>query len=513
MPGPTKIAIIGGGPGGYVAAIRAAQFGAKVTVIEEDKVGGTCLHRGCIPTKSLVAAVQVYEKIQKAVEFGIILEGMAHWDFLKLMERTRSVVDLQHRGIRTLFKSWDVELIEGRGRLIGPRTVEVALKDPASGFASAGSGSGGIGGPFSQSPHGPPHTMSIEVDRIILATGSKPALLPIFPFDGKSVLTSDEALNLDQIPQSLLIVGAGVSGCEFACIFKLLGTKVIMVEMLPRCLSTEDEEIAAVLERDFKKGGIELLCNRTIESMYRSQSSVLSSASGGSGGGSGECEVVARLSDGQELRTQKALITIGRTFNTQELGLEKVGVNLGPKGQILVNGYMETSVPGIYAIGDVVGPPLLAHKASKEGMIAAAHALGIADQPMDYRAIPSGIFTIPEIGSVGLTEQEALAKSFSLRIGRFHFRGLAKSHVIGEITGMVKVVSNAANDQILGVHMIGPHATDLIHEAAAAMSLGAKASDIGRMVHAHPTLSEALMEAFEDTHGQAIHLPKKTRPI
>jgi dihydrolipoamide dehydrogenase len=479
MPGLTKIAIIGGGPGGYVAAIRAAQLGAKVTVIEEDKVGGTCLHRGCIPTKSLVAAVQVYEKIQKAVEYGIVLEGKAHWDFLKLMERTRSVVDLQHRGIRTLFKSWNVELLEGRGRLVGPKTVEAKLKDGQQ--------------------------VIIDADRIILATGSRPASMPIFPFDGESVLTSDDALNLDQIPQSLLIVGAGVSGCEFACIFKLLGTRVIMVEMLPRYLSTEDEEIAAVLEREFKKGGIELLCDRRIESMHKTRSSSAS-------GGSGEGEVVARLSDGQELRAQKALITIGRTFNTQDLGLERVGVNLGPKGQILVNGYMETSVPGIYAIGDVVGPPMLAHKASKGGIIAAGHALGIADQPMDYRVIPSGIFTIPEIGSVGLTEQEALAKGFSLRVGRFHFRGLAKSHVIGEITGMIKVVSDAPSDRILGVHIIGPHATDLIHEAATAMSLGAKAVDIGRMMHAHPTLSEALMEAFEDTHGQAIHVPQKTRP-
>jgi len=467
----TKVAIIGGGPGGYVAAIRAAQLGAKVTVIESDKVGGTCLHRGCIPTKSLVAAVQVYEKIQKAGEYGIVLKGQAHWDFPKLMERTRSVVDLQHRGIRTLFKSWGVELLEGRGRLVGPKTVEVELKDGQQ--------------------------VILEADRIILATGSRPALLPIFPFDGESVLNSDDALNLDQIPQNLLIVGAGVSGCEFACIFKLLGVKVIMVEVLPRCLSTEDEEIAAVLEREFKKGGIELLCNQRIDAMHRAENG----------------QVVARLSNGQELQAQKALITIGRAFNTQGLGLETVGVNLGPKGQILVNGYMETNITGIYAIGDVVGPPMLAHKASKEGIIAAGHALGIADQPMDYRVIPSGIFTIPEIGSVGLTEQQAIANGFSLRIGRFHFRGLAKSHVIGEITGMIKVVSDATNDQILGVHIIGPHATDLVHEAAIAMSLEAKAADMGRVVYAHPTLSEALMEAFEDTHGQAIHLPKKTLPI
>ncbi len=480
-----------------MAAIRAAQLGAQVTVIEEDKVGGTCLHRGCIPTKSWVASVQVYEKIQKAGEYGIVLEGEARWDFPKLLERTRSVVDLQHRGIRNLFKSWGIELLEGRGRLISPRTVEVALKDPAPGLASAGSGRGGIGGPFSQSPHGPPHTITLEADRIILATGSGPARLPLFPFDGQAVLTSDDALVLDQIPKNLLIVGAGVSGCEFACIFRLLGTKVTMVEVLPRCLSTEDEEISAVLEREFKKTGIELLCNQRIESMQWTQNG----------------EVVARLSDGQEIRTERALVTIGRTFNTKDLGLETVGVSLGPRGQILVNEYMETHTPGVYAIGDVVGPPMLAHKASREGIIAVRHALGADPAKMDYRVIPSGIFTIPEIGSVGLTEQQALAKGHTLRIGRFHFRGLAKSHVIGEITGMIKVVSDAQNDQILGVHIIGPHATDLIHEAAVAMGLGAKAADIGQIVHAHPTLSEALMEAFEDTHGQAIHLPKKIKPI
>ncbi len=470
-----KIAIIGGGPGGYVAAIRAAQLGAQVTVIEEDKVGGTCLHRGCIPTKSFVAAVQVYEKVQKAGEYGIVLEGEARWDFPKLLERTRSVVDLQHRGIRILLKSWGVELLEGRGRLINPKTVEVALKEGK--------------------------TMGVETDKVILATGSRPALLPLFPFDGQSVLTSDDALVLDQIPKDLLIVGAGVSGCEFACIFSLLGAKVTMVEVLPRCLSTEDEEISAALEREFKKVGIGLLCNQRIESMQRVQSA------------SGEGEVVARLSDGQEIRAERALITIGRTFNTNDLGLEAVGVNLGSRGQILVNEYMETNAPGVYAIGDVVGPPMLAHKASREGIIAVRHALSTDPQRMDYRIIPSGIFTIPEIGSVGLTEQQALAKGHTLRIGRFHFRGLAKSHVIGEITGMIKVVSDTQNDVILGVHIIGPHATDLIHEAAIAMGLGAKVADIGQIVHAHPTLSEALMEAFEDTHGQAIHLPKKTKPF
>ena len=267
-----------------MAAIRAAQLGAQVTVIEEDKVGGTCLHRGCIPTKSWVASVQVYEKIQKAGEYGIVLEGEARWDFPKLLERTRSVVDLQHRGIRNLFKSWGVELLEGRGRLIDPKAVEVALKE---------------GG-----------TMRVETDQVILATGSRPALLPLFPFDGQTVLTSDDALVLDRIPQSLLIVGAGVSGCEFACIFRLLGTKVRMVEVLPRCLSTEDEEISAVLEREFKKVGIELLCNQSIESMQRTR----------------DGRVVARLSDGQEIRADRALVTIGRTFNTKDLGLEAVGV-------------------------------------------------------------------------------------------------------------------------------------------------------------------------------------------
>jgi dihydrolipoamide dehydrogenase len=480
MTNPIKIVIIGGGPGGYVAAIRAAQLGAHVTVIEQDKVGGTCLHRGCIPTKSMVAAVQVYEKVKKASEYGIVLEGEPRWDFAKLMDRTRSVVDLQHRGIRNLFKSWGVELIEGRGRLIGPRTVEVVLR----------------GG----------DKMMVQADRVIVATGSRPALLPLFPFDGEAVLTSDDALDLNKIPKSLLIVGAGVSGCEFASIFRLLGTEVTLVEMLPRSLSTEDEEIAAVLEREFKKDKISLLCNCRIDSMHRVQSSAL----GGSGGG----EVVARLSDGQEIQADQALITIGRTFNTQGLGLEEVGVRLGSKGQIQVNEYMETTVPGIYAIGDVVGPPMLAHKASREGIVAVGHVLGLGDSTkMDYSIIPAGIFTIPEIGSVGLTEQQAIAKGHSLRIGRFHFRGLAKSHVIGEITGMIKVVSDSHSDKILGVHIIGPHATDLIHEAATAMSLGAKAADIGRVVHAHPTLSEALMEAFEDTHGQAIHLPKKGRTV
>lgn len=467
-----QIVIIGGGPGGYVAALRAAQLGARVTVIEEEKIGGTCLHRGCIPTKCLVAAVQLFEKIQKAGEFGIVLEGAARWDLSRLFGRTRSVVDLQYRGLQSLFKSWGIELIEGRGRLIAPTQVEAILRDGRK--------------------------VQLEADRVIIATGSRPALLPDFPFDGEAVLTSDDVLNLSEIPKSILIVGGGVSGCEFASIFRLLGAKVTVVEVLSRCLSNEDEEIAAVLEREFKKNGIQLQYERRIDSMRRES----------------DGQVLARLSDGQEMRFDKVLVTIGRTFNTQGLGLDAVGVKLGSKGQVLVNESMQTNIPEIYAIGDVVGPPMLAHKASKEGLVAVAHALGLPGSPkMDYRVIPNGIFTIPEIGSVGLTEHQAVSKGHPLRIGRFLFRGLGKSHVIGEITGMIKVVTDARDDRILGVHIVGPHATDLIHEAALAMSLGARAADVGRLIHAHPTLSEVLQEAFEDAHGQAIHMPRKPKAI
>lgn len=460
-----RLVILGAGPGGYVAALRAAQLGAKVTVIEETEVGGTCLNRGCIPTKALIASAEAIDKINRAEEYGIEIKGEVICNLSKIIERKNKVVAIQVKGIRALFKSWGVELLEGRGKLIDEKKIEAALKD----------GTGRV----------------VEGDNIIIATGSRPARLPIFPFDGKDVITSDEALNITEIPKSILIVGAGVIGCEFAFIFRELGAEVTIVEMLSHAVATEDEEISEILERELKKRKIRLILNTKIEKVEKNS----------------EGGITAKLSDGKEVKTEKALVSIGRALNTEDIGLEKLGIEKGSKGEIRVNDRMETNVKGIYAIGDVIGGIMLAHVASTEGIVAAENIMG-HNRTIDYNIVPAGIFTMPEIGSVGLREQQAREKGIDIKIGRFQFRGLGKAHAMGEIAGMAKIIADAKTDKVLGLHIIGAHAADLVHEGAVAMKLGATASDIGATIHAHPTLSEAIMEASEALHNRAIHMPK-----
>ncbi|MEK6683012.1 MAG: dihydrolipoyl dehydrogenase [Nitrospirota bacterium] len=460
-----RLVILGAGPGGYVAALRAAQLGAKVTVIEETEVGGTCLNRGCIPTKALIASAEAIDKIKRAEEYGIEIKGEVICNLSKIIERKNKVVGIQVKGIRSLFKSWGVELLEGRGKLIDEKKIETALKD----------GTGRV----------------VEGDNIIIATGSRPARLPIFPFDGKDVITSDEALNITGIPKGILIVGAGVIGCEFAFILKEFGAEVTIVEMLSHAVATEDEEISEILERELKKRKIKLILNTKIEKVARNN----------------EGSITAALSDGKEIKVEKVLVSIGRALNTEDIGLEKLGIEKGSKGEIRVNDRMETNVKGIYAIGDVIGGIMLAHVASTEGIVAAENIMG-HNRTIDYNIVPAGIFTMPEIGSVGLREQQAREKGIDIKIGRFQFRGLGKAHAMGEIAGMAKIIADAKTDKVLGLHIIGAHAADLIHEGAVAMRLGATAADIGATIHAHPTLSEAIMEASEALHNRAIHMPK-----
>lgn len=460
-----RLVILGAGPGGYVAALRAAQLGAKVTVIEETEVGGTCLNRGCIPTKALIASAEAIDKINRAEEYGIEIKGEVICNLSKIIERKNKVVGIQVKGIRSLFKSWGVELLEGRGKLIDEKKIETALKD----------GTGRV----------------VEGDNIIIATGSRPARLPIFPFDGKDVITSDEALNITGIPKGILIVGAGVIGCEFAFILKEFGAEVTIVEMLSHAVATEDEEISEILERELKKRKIKLILNTKIEKVARNN----------------EGSITAALSDGKEIKVEKVLVSIGRALNTEDIGLEKLGIEKGSKGEIRVNDRMETNIKGIYAIGDVIGGIMLAHVASTEGIVAAENIMG-HNRTIDYNIVPAGIFTMPEIGSVGLREQQAREKGIDIKIGRFQFRGLGKAHAMGEIAGMAKIIADAKTDKVLGLHIIGAHAADLIHEGAVAMRLGATAADIGATIHAHPTLSEAIMEASEALHNRAIHMPK-----
>ncbi len=467
------IAILGAGPGGYVAAIRAAQLGARVTVVENQVLGGVCLNWGCIPSKALLAVVELGEKAKKAGEFGLKLDGPVGYDLARMVSRKNKVVENLVKGIATLFKTWGIEHLDGTGEVLDERTVRVAKRDGTE--------------------------ARVQADALVLATGSSWPNLPLFPIDGRRIITSKEALDLTEIPGSLLIIGAGVEGCEFASLYGGIGAKVMMVEMMPRILPLEDEEIAAVMDRELKKRGVAVHTGTTVEKVER-----------------GNGTLKATLRNGVSLEAEKVLVSVGRGFNSKGLGLEGVGIRLGGRGEILVNERMETNVPGIFAIGDVVGKAMLAHVASAQGKVAVDNAAG-QTREINYHVVPAGIFTLPEIGRVGLTEEQARERSQTLgqnpeaavKVGRFRYVGLGKAQAVGETTGLYKIITESQTGRIMGVHIIGAHAADLVHEAALAMQLGATASKVAEMIHAHPTLSEGLMEAAEDVDGLAIHLARK----
>jgi dihydrolipoyl dehydrogenase len=460
-----KLSIIGAGPGGYVAAIRAAQAGLQVTVIEDQEVGGACLNSGCIPTKSLIASTEMLSKARHLDTFGLENAAEIKPNLSRIIERKNRIVSTQIKGIRNLFKSWGIILKEGRGKLTSPRDVTVISKE-------------GI-------------EEKLETDKIIIATGSRPYQLPSFPFDGDKIISSDDALRLREIPKSLLIIGAGVIGCEFACIFRELGSEVTILEILTRAVSTEDAEISQLLERELKKKKIKLFTNVKAERVELQSEGVR-----------------VLLDDGKEIIAEKVLVSVGRTFNSEGIGVEDIGIMKRDRGEIIVNEKMETTVPGIYAIGDVIGGLLLAHVASREGITAVTNVMG-GNEHIDYNSVPSAIFTSPEIASVGLREHQVAEEGIPVRTGHFQFRSLGKAHTIGEIEGFVKVISDAETDRVLGVHIIGPHASELIHEAALAVRMKLKTRDIAETIHAHPTLAEVLMEAAADVHEQAIHTMKQ----
>jgi len=467
------IAILGAGPGGYVAAIRAAQLGARVTVIENQALGGVCLNWGCIPSKALLSVVELGDKAKKAKDFGIQLTGPVTYDPAVMVARKNKVVSTLVKGIATLFKTWNIEHVEGTGELLDARTIRVAKPDGAE--------------------------TRVLADGVIIATGSSWPNLPLFPIDGTQIITSKQALDLSRIPVSLLIVGGGVEGCEFASLYSGLGTQVTLVELVPRLLPLEDEEISQMMERELKKRGVDIRTGVTVDQIVRQPDLV-----------------TAHLRDGLSLNVEQVLVSVGRGFNSRGIGLEKAGVQVGTCGEIVVNERMETNVPGVYAIGDVVGKAMLAHVASAQGKVAVENFMG-RPRTIDYDVIPTGIFTLPEIGRVGLTEQQARDRCVaagkdpqqSVKVGRFRYGGLGKAQATGDIQGLLKVVADAESDRILGVHILGAHAADLVHEAALAMHLGATVSRVAEMIHAHPTLAEGLMEAMEDVHGHAIHLARK----
>ncbi|MDP2682603.1 MAG: dihydrolipoyl dehydrogenase [Deltaproteobacteria bacterium] len=453
------IVVIGGGPGGYVGAIRAAQMGAKVALIEKDALGGTCLNRGCIPTKALYYSAKTIATVKKAAEFGVNT-GEVAFDIAKAVERKDDVVKKLVGGVGQLLKGNGVTVINGTGSIEAIGKVKVEKKDGTADVITA--------------------------KNIIIATGSEPAMIPAFNIDRENVITSTEALNLKKLPKSILIIGGGVMGCEFANIFAKFGSSVKVVELLPTILSTEDKQVVKTIAKAFKDAGIEVLTEANVES-------IVATADG----------VKTRLKDGKEFLTEKVLVTIGRSFNSTGIGLEKAGVEV-EKGRIKINNKMETNVKGIYAIGDVTGQMLLAHIASAGAIVAVENALG-KDKWMDYSAVPGGIFTDPEIASVGLREKDAEAKGIKITVGRFPYAASGKALAMGETEGFMQLITEEGTDRVLGATIVGAHATDLIGEVAVVVKGGGKLKHITETIHAHPTLPEIVLEAAEDVHGMAIH--------
>lgn len=451
--------VIGGGPGGYVAAIRIAQLGGKVAVVEKDELGGTCLNRGCIPTKSLIAAVERLAMIEDASSFGIEVNKPTI-NFTQVQARKDEVVNKLVSGIHYLFKKHKVTLINGTGKIKSANEVEV---------------------------QGESETTILNCKNIVIATGSSPALIKALGYNGKTIITSEEALKLTERPSSLLIIGAGVIGCEFAYIYGAMGTKITMVEAAPNILPLLDKDISRRLQSIFKKKGITIKTKLSIKSITETDSGI-----------------EARLENGDVITAEMALISIGRQLNTAGLGLENVGVELGQRGEILVNDKMATNVPGIYAIGDITNKYQLAHVASAQGIVAAENIMGV-NATMEYRAVPSCIFTSPEIASVGITEQQAKEREIPVKIGKFNFMANGKALTMGQGEGLVKVIAHAETEKVLGVHIIGPHASDLIAEGTLAVKSGITAKDLAGTIHAHPTLAEAIMEAAENVYGLGIH--------
>ena len=452
------LVVIGGGPAGYVAALRAAQLGVKVTLVEEKALGGTCLNWGCIPTKFLLHSAEVYQSIRDAGQYGLNVSEVS-FDLSEMQDRKSRVVSTLVSGIQGLLDRNKVEVIRGRAKLAPTKQVEI----------SSG--------------------QTIQAEKIIIATGSHPTALPIPGADSPDIMNSERILSLKQFPKSLAIIGGGAIGVEMATILSKLGCKVSLLEMMPHCLPTQDAEIALILHGIFEKDGIDVHCS--------AQVSRIEDCTGGK-------RVV--FSDGnsqQQLEAEAVAITVGYKPNIEGLGLEECGVAV-ERGCIQVNERMETSVPDIYAAGDVIGGLMLAYVGFAEGMVAAENVSGRHSE-IDYQVVPQCIFTSPEVASVGLTEEEASAQGYELRVGRFPFIASGMAHIMGESRGLVKIITEQKYGQILGVHIIGPRATSLIQEVTLAMKLEATPEDIVATMHPHPNLSESIWEAALDVKGETLH--------
>lgn len=461
------VTIIGSGPGGYVAAIRAGQLGLKVAIIEKDKrLGGTCTLRGCIPTKQLLMSAHVYEQMQHAADFGVQATGI-QLAFADVQKRKDKVVLKNSKGIEYLMKKNKVTVFSGTGKLALPGKIEVTGADGAK--------------------------QTIQTKNIIIATGSVVRPIPGFETDGNKVVSSDHILELKEVPKSLIVMGAGAVGVEFASVYSRFGAETTIVELLPRLVPLEDEEVSKELERSFRKRGIKSQLDTKLDKLEKTESGVRVSGKTSKG-------------DPVNLEAEMLLVAVGRMPFTEGLGLEGTKIKVD-RGFIQVNEFQQTAEPSVYAIGDVVPTPLLAHLASKEGIVAVEHLAGKKDvKPINLRLVPNCTYCDPEVASVGLTEAKAREEGYDVKVGKFPFSASGKARILGEEEGFVKIVSEAKYDEVLGVHIIGPHATELIAEACVAMQLETTADELGRTMHAHPTVSEAVMEAAEGVHGQSIHI-------
>ena len=469
------LVVLGAGTGGYTAAFRAAQLGLKVALVDEDKIGGTCLHRGCIPTKALLESAAFTERVRNAKDLGLKLPGEPEIDFAQMAARRDQVVKRLWTGVKTLIDKNKVTWIQGRGRLEGPTKVRVSQ--------TGEDGTSGEGG-----------DRVLEANDVILATGSRVKSLPGLEIDGKRIITSDEVLKSDTLPKDIVVVGGGAVGVEFASMYHDLGTKVTILEYLPAIVPLEDREVSQALERSFTRRGMTVMTNARFDPAKVEVTK------------DGICVVVGpEGKDQQEIRAETMLVAAGRAANVEDIGLETTKAEV-EKGFIKVDGRMRTRDPHLYAIGDVVGGVMLAHTAGHEGIVAAHVIAGEKDvHEIDYVKQPRATYCRPEIASIGLTQQQAEEQGLPVKIGKVPFQAIAKAIIGGEYEGFAKVVANKETDDTLGVHIIGPHATDLIAEASVAFELDATPWEIGGATHPHPTLTEVLGEAALAVDGRSIN--------
>lgn len=457
--------VIGAGPGGYVAALRLAQLGKKTALVEKQYIGGVCLNVGCIPSKALITASKTYERMRHAESMGIVAKSISV-DMEKLQAWKNGVVEKLTRGIRQLCKSAGVEILIGEASFVSERKIRVLSQNQEE---------------------------TIEAENIVIATGSVPAEIPGFKFDGKYILSSTEAQELKSVPSKMIVIGGGYIGMELGMMYAKLGTKVTVVEMLDQLLPGFEEDIVRVITRQVKKQGIDYYLRAKAKSWKQKEGAV---------------EVTIETQEGaRTLDADFILLTVGRKPYIAGLQLEKAGIQTDARGFIPVNDKLQTHVPGIYAIGDVIGNPMLAHKASKEGEIAAEVIAGLPSAA-DYVAMPAVVFTDPEIATVGLSEKEAREKGYDLIVGKFPFAASGRAMTTLETEGFIKVVVDKESKRLLGFHIVGPEASDMISEGALALEMASQAEDVARTIHPHPTLSEALMEAVKDSLGEAVHIAR-----